>query len=107
MLEEKVYIRALLLHYWKKGLSAAAASKEICAVEGEDTIAERTAQKWFKRFKNHDMDIEDNPRSGRPTIVDHEQLQAAVEENPGSSTQELADELGPSQSTIWRHIRML
>ena len=42
MLEEKVYIRALLLHYWKKGLSAAAASKEICAVEGEDTIAERT-----------------------------------------------------------------
>ena len=39
MAEEKLVCRVLLRHYWKKGLNAAAAAaKEICAVEGEGTV---------------------------------------------------------------------
>ena len=65
MLNEKVDVRVLLRHYWKKGLSIRKAVAEICAVEG-DVINKSAAGKWLKRFSEGDMDLEDKPRSGRP-----------------------------------------
>ncbi|CAF5175499.1 unnamed protein product, partial [Rotaria magnacalcarata] len=67
-------IRVLLRHYWKKGLSARAAAAEICEVEGEGTIGKTAAIKWFKRFEDGDLDFEDKPRSGRPSILDEGEL---------------------------------
>ena len=48
MIEEKVVIRVLLRLYWKKGLNAAAATREICNVEGSNVLKENTAQWWFR-----------------------------------------------------------
>jgi len=70
-------LRVLLRHYWRKNLDAKAAAEVICDVEGEGTVAPRTAQKWFKRFNEGDLDLEDRPRSGRPTVLDEGDLQAA------------------------------
>ena len=44
MIEEKAVIHVLLRHYWKKGLTAAAATREICNMEGKDVFMENTAQ---------------------------------------------------------------
>lgn len=93
-------IRVLLRHYWKKGLSARAAAVEICEVEGEGTIGKTAAIKWFKRFDDGDFDFEDKPRSGRPALLDEEDLRAALEDEPSSSTRDLADEFGVCQTTI-------
>jgi histone-lysine N-methyltransferase SETMAR len=60
----------------EKGLSARAAA-EICKVEGEGTIGKTAAIKWFKRFEDGDFDFEDKPRSGRPSVLDEEDLRAA------------------------------
>ncbi|UYV72350.1 K02A2.6-like [Cordylochernes scorpioides] len=48
------------------------ASKEICEVEGIVNI--RTASKWFKRFREGDISLEDKPRMGRSHVMDIETL---------------------------------
>ena len=97
--------RVLLRHYWRKNLDAKAAAKAICDVEGEGTVAPRTAQKWFKRFNEGDFDLEDRPRSGRPTVLDEGDLQAALDVEPSSSTRELAEELGVANRTVWNYLK--
>ena len=86
MVSETIEIRIILRHYFKKGFSAAKAAREICDVEGEDSMPERTAQRWYQRFKAGDMSLEDKPRSGRPSTVDQEELRAAIEANPVHAT---------------------
>jgi transposase len=101
---EKFEIRVLLRFFWKKRLTARAAAKEICDVEGHGTVSTRTAQRWFKRFEQGRTDLEDSARSGRPLEVDSEALRAAVEANPGTSTRRLSDEHGVSHMTVARHL---
>jgi histone-lysine N-methyltransferase SETMAR len=104
MIDEKAVIRVLLRHYWKKGLTAAAATREICNVEGTDVLKENTAQWWFRRFNQGDTSLEDQERSGRPSVVNKEEFRALVEQQPSTSTRRLSEELGHSQSTIVRHL---
>lgn len=107
MTEEKIIIRGILRHYWKKGLGAKAAAKEINIVEGQGTISVTTAKEWFRRFKNGDTSLNDKLRSGRPSIMDNEALRNLVEEQPSTSTRRLSAETGASQPTIVRHLHQL
>lgn len=101
---EKYEILVLLRQYWKKGLTSAAAVKQICEVEGEGVINVRTAQRWFKTFRAGYTSLERKKGSGRPSVVNHEVLRKAVEDNPSITTRQLSDDLGPSQPTIVRHL---
>ncbi|CAF1617810.1 unnamed protein product, partial [Adineta ricciae] len=47
------------------------------------------------------------PRSGRPTILDEEDLQAALDLEPSSNTLELAEELGVDQKTVCNYLKQL
>lgn len=100
-------IRVLLRHYWKKGLSTRAAAEAICEVEGERTVGKTSAFKWFKRFNDGDFDLEDKPRSGRPSNLDNEDLRAALEDESSSSTRDLKAVLGVGKSTVHRHLQQL
>ncbi|CAF2346816.1 unnamed protein product [Rotaria sp. Silwood2] len=97
-------ICVLLRNYWNKGLSARAAAAEISKVEGEGTIGKTAAIKWFKRFEDGDFDFEDKPRSGRPSVLNEEDLHAALEDEPSFSTHDLADELGVAQRTVVNYL---
>ncbi len=44
---ENYEIRVLLRFLWKKSLSAAAAAREICEVEGQGTVSTRTARNRY------------------------------------------------------------
>lgn len=107
MIEEKTVIRILLRHYWKKGLSAAAATREICSVEGKNVFKENTAQWWFRRFNQGDTDLEDQERSGRPSVVNKDEFRSLVEQQPGTSTRRLTEELKYSQTTVIRHLHSM
>lgn len=104
MICEKTVIRVLLRHYWKKGLTAAAATREICDVEGKDVVTANTAQWWFRRFKCGNTSLEDQERLGRPSVVNIENFRDLVEQQTCSSTRQLSGVLGHSQSTIVRHL---
>lgn len=105
--EEKIVIRGLLRHYWKKGLSAKAAAEQICEVEGADTIHRNTAAIWFKRFNEGDTSLRDKDRSGRPPVVDDEALVRELKNQPNASNRDLSDLLGHSKSTINLHLKQL
>jgi hypothetical protein len=62
------HFRRLLLYEFNRDSKAAEAARNICADYGEDSIAERTAQKWFARFKQGNFDMSDTPRSERHVV---------------------------------------
>jgi hypothetical protein len=49
--EKNEHFRHPLLYEFIRGSKAAEAARNICAIYGEDSIAERTAQTWFARFE--------------------------------------------------------
>ena len=57
-------LRVLLLHEFRLGHEATKATSNICSVMGKDALSIRTAQHWFNRFKNGNLELDDLPRSG-------------------------------------------
>jgi hypothetical protein len=70
-------------------------------------VNERTAQRWFKRFASGNFSSEDEQRPGWPRIWDSEATKEAAEQQPSTSTRRLSDTLGPSKSTVHRHLTAL
>jgi transposase len=70
-------------------------------------VNERTARRWFKRFLSGNLSLENEQRPGRPWIWDSEATKEAAEQQPSTSTRRLPDTLGPSKSTIHRHLTAL
>ncbi|CAF3604311.1 unnamed protein product [Rotaria socialis] len=93
---EKIQLRVLILYCWKRRVSTRDAAKKICDTEGEGTAHYTTVSRWYKRFDSGDLNLEDQPRSGRPSTLGNADLQAALEDEPSSSSRELASILGAS-----------
>jgi hypothetical protein len=70
-------------------------------------VNEHTVQQWFKRFASGNLSLEDEQCLGRPRIWDSEATKEAAEQQPSTSTHRLSDTLGPSKSTIHRHLTTL
>jgi hypothetical protein len=70
-------------------------------------VNERPAQRWFKRFASGSLSLEDEERPGRPRIWDSEATKEAADQQPSTSMRTLSDTLGPSNSTIHRHLTAL
>ncbi|CAK9831326.1 Histone-lysine N-methyltransferase SETMAR [Anthophora retusa] len=75
-------VRVIFLYEYKLGHKAAAATRNINSAFGEDTVNERTVQRWFKKFRSGDESLEDEDGRGRPSLVDNDQLKALVEADP-------------------------
>jgi hypothetical protein len=65
------------------------------------------AQWWFKQFASGNLSLEDEQRLGQPWIWDSEATKEAAEQQPSTSMRRLSDTLGPSRSTIHRHLTAL
>ena len=103
----KYEIFVILLHYWKRQLSAAESTRLIADVEGPDALNERTARRWFSKFDSGDTSLQRAQGSGRPSLVKDNDLLDSIESNPSQSTRELSAQIGHSKSTIHRHLRSL
>ncbi|CAF1574535.1 unnamed protein product, partial [Didymodactylos carnosus] len=100
-------IRVLLLYEFFLGHKATEATNNICRTMGQDIISTRTAQRWFSRFDNGDFELDDSPRSGRPTEIDLDQLKQLIEDDPRLATRCVAKQLGCSHTTIETHLNEL
>ncbi len=79
-------LRILLLHEFRLGRRTTQAVDNICQSMGKDVLSHRTAQRWFKQFRSKDYEIEDAPRSGRPSHIDLDELKSIVEADPRQTT---------------------
>jgi hypothetical protein len=59
------------------------------------------------RFASGNLSLEDEQCPGRARIWDSEATKEAAEQQPSTSTRRLSDTLGPSKSTIHRHVTAL
>ena len=76
-------------------------------VYGEGVIGESTARKWFAKFKNGNFDIDDTPRSGRPSGFDEDHLKALLKEESRQTSRELAEKMNCNEKTILNHLHSL
>ena len=96
-----------MLCYFKKGKNTTETQKMICAVYGEGAVTDRTCQKWFAKFCAGDFSLDDAPWSGRPVEVDSNQIETLIENNQRYTTQEIANILKISKSSIENHLHQL
>lgn len=71
----KVFLRGVLLHYFNIKKTAAESHLILVEVYGDLTLAERTCQKWFSRFKSGIYGLEDEERTGQPKKFEDEELE--------------------------------
>ena len=76
-------------------------------VYGEGVIGESTARKWFAKFKNGNFDIDDTPRSGRPSEFDEDHLKAFLKEESRQTSCKLTEKINCDQKTILNHLHSM
>ena len=92
------------LFEFNRGAKAADATRNICAMYGDNAIGESTERKWFARFKKYHFDISDTSHSGRPSGFDEDCLNTLILNDPCYCTGELANVMNCDHSTIMRHL---
>uniref|UniRef100_A0A5S6QI01 HTH_48 domain-containing protein n=1 Tax=Trichuris muris TaxID=70415 RepID=A0A5S6QI01_TRIMR len=97
----------VLLYEFKLGTTAAETARKINMAFGDGTLDERTAQRWFQKFRSGNESLEDNDRIGRPSDIDEDQLRATVEEDPRRSASDIAERLGVHKTTVSRHLQQI
>ncbi|XP_026831394.1 histone-lysine N-methyltransferase SETMAR [Ooceraea biroi] len=103
----KQQIRPILLYEFKRGTNASQTHRNLCEVFGQDVITVRSCQFWFEKFRNGDFNLENEPRSGRPSVIDKARLRSRVKETPDITTRELEAEFGVSHGTIINSLHQL
>lgn len=93
-----------LLQWYKRNVSAKKAAENINAFYGNNEISIRNAQKWFKMFREGRQNVLRRKGQGRPKIVNQRDLDRRFEENPTSTTRELAKNICAHQ-TAWRYLK--
>ena len=104
---KNVHFRHLLYFGFRRGLNTAETIREICTIYGEDVISERTGRRWFAKFKNGDIGLDDANHSGRPSYFDEGRLMTLLKEDQRQTTRELAKEMNCGQTTIVQHLNSL
>jgi len=93
-------IRSCLLYEFKLGAKAIVAARKICMAFGDHAVSSRTAQKWFKRFTSGNYSLTDEARSGRPKIIENDNIKEAVESNSSATCADLAQMFNLSAECI-------
>ena len=76
-------------------------------VYGEGVIDKSMARKWFAKFKNGTFDIDDTPRSRRPSEFDEDHLKALLKEESCQTSHKLAEKMNCNQKTILNHLHSM
>lgn len=100
-------LRAIFFYEWKLGHNAAEATRNISRAFGKDSANERTVRRWFEKFRNGDVSLENEARGRPESLVDDDQLKALVEAQPRTTVQELAKDLNVSIATVSRHLNSI
>ena len=105
-MEQKI-LHVIMLYEFKLGHNVTDTSENINRAWSKKTTTEHTVRRWFQRFQNGDLSLEE--ASGRccGASVDNDHLRTIVESNPRTTVRELADIFGASISTVSVHLKQI
>ena len=103
----RIHFRHLMLYKFRKGSSVTIATKNICAVYGENAFSSRTCRKWFQHFTAGNFCLEDEKRSGRPPQIDEDKIRDLVEKSRSLTVQEMSNVLKIPKTTIHRCLKKM
>ena len=98
---------SIFLYKLKLNQSAAETARKINQTFGNDSVNERTVRRWYAKFRSGDFSLEDEPRSGRPTVIQGEDLRTPVETDPSQTVRGIAEELGVSSHAIFEGLKRI
>lgn len=78
----------------------------MCAINKE-RHREKYGTKLDFSFKEHHIDMNDSPRSGRPSEFDKNCINASIPDDPRQLTRELGTTINCGKSTIVRHLHSM
>ena len=80
--------------------SVAETARKVNQAFGNDSVNEllvlvlMTVRRWFAKFRSGDFCLEDEPRNGRPTVIQDEDLRTLVETDLSQTVRGMPEELG-------------
>lgn len=92
MKENETHFRLLMLFVFIK--------KDMRRNEGSD-IAESNVHKWFARFRGGNIDQDDREHSGRPLVIEDDQIETLIKSNLGHTKSDI------SHMSVVRHLKIL
>jgi len=104
---EKIVIRSCLFYEFKLGTNVIHAVKRICSAFGEGAVNVRTAQKWCRTFESGDTTLNEEPRSGRPSVIGDSILVTTLQNDTSQTCEELSKKLNVGAETIRCHLHHL
>jgi transposase len=97
-------VRKIINYCFLRRLTPTKALKELCTTYGSDFVSLSTVKRWYGKFKSGEEEYEDAPRSGRPSKNLEDKIEEQLELNKRATTREIAEEIGESHETVWRHL---
>lgn len=97
-------IRTCLLYDYKSGMKPSDSYRRMVHSFGEGVVSMSTVHDWFKKFKAGHYEVEDKERSGRPSVLNNDELREQVEGDPCQTAREMSSKLGCHHSTVVRHL---
>ena len=74
--------RSIFLFKFKLGNTAAHTAVELCEAFGPSYVSVKTVERWFKKFRSGDFNLEDAHMAGRPNEIDQDLINSELEDNP-------------------------
>jgi [histone H3]-lysine36 N-dimethyltransferase SETMAR len=103
----KFEIRTLIHHEFSLGRKPRQAHQNIIQTKGPGVVSHVTVKRWYGKFRDGQMNIEDEPKSGRPSKINEDAVLAAIEADPTLSARMLAADFHCSFMQITRILHKL
>jgi transposase len=69
-------IRTIIRLLYAKNMSAVEIHPELCMIYGQNIMSEGTIRQWCRMFKDGRIDVHDEERSGRPSVMSDDLVQS-------------------------------
>ncbi|KOX77209.1 Histone-lysine N-methyltransferase SETMAR [Melipona quadrifasciata] len=99
MESQKMHLRHVTLHCFRKGNSAKDTADEIFTVYGSGTTTIRTVGNWFKKFRAGNFELKDEDPATTHTDI----IKTVLTENPRYSVREIVDATNIPKTTVHKH----